>query len=361
MRSALAHPAVRLVLVVSILAVLVLAVGPGVLAAGTSGASLDSASGTAADPCTSVNAEPAVVVTPPIDEPTGPGGTAGVYNGSELVVHLCQPDNGTRSLDADGLEWATVLDDEQERLRIRVRGPTNDSLGVLASPEPVPGPSLAIVDHAVETELAAGPIPVGGTDRASDLRGALEDYRTAESTITTRLATLRNATESVENGSIPTGSPIEATIAARADYRAASAQLRTELYEIADSPFGGPRTAAAIRELTERSATMENRTEARLESHDAALRDRQESLTWSLRLRIVGLGLLGLVLGATVGAILPIRRGRAARRRLAQGAWTTYSRRAVLVPVVIGVVLCCLAVGWLALTAPDAIVEVMTP
>lgn len=350
----------NLVLLGCVLAI-VIAVAPGALAAATSGASTVSAPAAASEPCAAVNEEPAVVVTPPIDEPSGPGSTAAVYNGSELVVHLCQPDGGSLTLDGDGLAWATVLEADQERLRIRVVGPTNDSLGTLASPESVPGPSLAVVDHTVSTELTEGSVPVGTAEQANDLRTAAEAYLTAEATLQSRLATLSNATANVENGSTPAEIPIEETTAARERYRSATGQLRAELYDVADSAVGGPRSAAAIRELENRSATLENRTEDRLETHDAALRDRQESLTWSLRLRIVGLGLLGVVVGATVGAILPTRRGRAARRRVAAGEWTSYSRRAVLVPVAVGLVLLCLGLGWLMLTADDAVIEVMAP
>ncbi|GAB3680958.1 hypothetical protein GCM10028857_04460 [Salinarchaeum chitinilyticum] len=351
----------RQLLLVGCVLAIVLASVPGAVAVVTSNANPASTPAVASDPCAAVTEEPAVVVTPPADDPTGPGSTAAVYNGSALVVHLCQPAGGSRTLDADGLEWATVLETDQDRLRIRVVGPTNDSLGSLAAPEPVPGPSLAIVDHAVSTQLTEKPIPVSSAERATELRTALEAYRTAEATLQSRLAALANATARVENGSTPTSTPIEETVAARAQYRSATEQLRTELYEVADSAVGGPRSAAAIRQLETRSGTMENRTASRLEAHDAALRDRQQSLTWSLRLRIVGLGLLGVVLGATIGAILPTRRGRAARRRVAAGEWTSYSRRAVLVPVAVGLVLLCLGLGWLLLTAGDAIAEVMLP
>jgi len=342
----------RVALLAIVLAIGLVAVAPGVLGASTA----------AADPCTTVEAEPAVVVTPPADEPNGPGETVAVYNGSELVVHLCQQAGGARTLDASGVDWATVIDSSgEDRLRIRVVAPTNDSLGSLASPEPVPGPALSIVDHSVESALIDGAIPVASAEQATELRDALDTYRSEEAALDAQLANLSAATATVENGSTPEERVIDATMSTRESYLAAAEGLRTELYDVADSAVGGPQSAAAIQALGNRSETLERRTEDGLAAHDAALRDRQQSLTWSLRLRIVGLAVLGSLLGAAAGAVLPLRRGRAARRRLAEGEWTTYSRRALLVPVALGVCLIVLGVGWLALTVGDALLQVMTP
>lgn len=301
------------------------------------------------------------MVTPPTDAPTGPDDTVAVYRGSEIVVHLCQPDGGDRTLDEVGLDWATVVDDGDERLRLRIDGPTNDSLGSLASPTAVPGPSLAIVDRTVESTLVNGSIPVGSAEQRVDLRNTEATYLERERALQSQLESLSGATATVEDGGSPGGEPIADTIAAWREYRNASETLRGELYDVADSRVGGPTSAAAIQALGERSTGVENRTAGVLADHDAALRDRQRSLTWSLRLRVVGLGLLGVVLGATAGAVLPIRRGRAARRRLARGDWTAYSRRAAFVPVAVGVLLVCVGLGLLALTVGDVLIEVMLP
>lgn len=314
----------------------------------------------AADPCGAAENQ-SVVVTPPTDEPAGPDGTVAVYRGSEIVVHLCQPDGGDRTLDAADLDWATVLDDGSERVRLRVDGPTNDSLGTLATPDAVPGPSLAIVDRTVESALVDGSIPVGSAEQRAALRDAEATYLERERTLLYRLESLSNATATVDDGSSPEGEPIADTIAAWREYRNASETLRGELYDVADSPVGGPTSAAAIQSLGERSAGVENRTSRALADHDAALRDRQRSLTWSLRLRVVGLGLLGVVLGAVAGAVLPIRRGRAARSRLARGEWTAYSRRAALLPAAVGLLLVCVGLGLLAVTVGDVLLEVMLP
>lgn len=342
---------VRVLLLAVAIACLTLTVAP---AAGATTAAT-------ADRCEPAGDQAAVTVTPPTDEPTGPNGTVAVYRGSEIIVHLCQPDDGSRTLDAEGLDWATVLDDGDDRLRLRVDARTNDSLGSLASPTSVPGPSVTIVDRSVESTLVNGSIAVTSETQARELREAEATYLEREATLETQLDSLANATATVESGSSPDGPPIADTLAAWQAYRDASEALREELYEVADSRAGGPTSAAAIQNLGERSAATENRTTAALDEHDAALRDRQRSLTWSLRLRMIGLGLLGVVLGAAAGAVLPIRRARAARRRLARGEWTGYSRRVVLVPAAIGLLLICVGLGLLAATAGDVLVEVMLP
>lgn len=315
----------------------------------------------AGDPCETVQDEPAVVVTPPTDDPTGPDGTVAVYRGSEIVVHLCQADGGVSSLDADDLDWATVLDDGRERVRLRVEGSTNDSLGRLASPTSVPGPSLTIVDRTVDSTLVNGSIPVATAQQRQDLRDAEATYLERERALERQLESLANATATVEDGDSPAGDPVADTLVAWREYSNASETLRGELYDVADSSVGGPASAAAIQSLGERSSAMENRTAERLGDYDAALRDRQRSLTWSLRLRIVGIGLFGVILGAAAGAVLPIRRGRAARRRLAKGEWTAYSKRAMLLPAVIGFVLLCAGIGVLVVTVGDVLLEVMLP
>lgn len=351
--------------------VLAIALVPGVVATAAVATpavatpAIDTPAAAQQDPCADrPGTGSAVVVTPSTDEPIGPNGTASVYRGSELVVHLCQPGGGAHSLDASNHDWAAALDageDRAERLRIRVDGPTNDSLGVLASPGSVPGPSLRIVDLAVETALANRSIPVGSAEQRAALREAEATYLEQERALEAQLASLAGATDAVANGSAPAGDPITETMAARRAYRNATGELRAELYAIADSSVGGPRSAAAIRTLGDRSSALENGTRQRLRAHDDALRERQRSLTWSLRLRTFGIGLLGVLLGGLVGAILPLRRSRAARRRLAAGEWTTYSKRALLLPVAIGLALLCLGAGWLVLEAGAAIAEVTLP
>lgn len=340
--------------------VLLLAVTVAVVAGALAPAPGGSAAA-AGDPCDAVQDDPAVVVTPPTDDPTGPDGAVAVYRGSEIVVHLCQEAGGARSLDASGLSWATVVDGGQERVRIRVEGSTNDSLGTLASPSSVPGPSLTIVDRTVDSTLVNGSIPVASTQQRQDLRDAEATYLERERALERQLESLTNATTTAEDGSTADGDPVADTLVAWREYRNASETLRSELYDVADSSVGGPASAAAIQSLGERSAAMENRTAEGLAEYDAALRDRQTSLTWSLRLRIVGIGLLGVLLGAAAGAVLPIRRGRAARRRLAQGEWTAYSRRAMLLPAAIGFVLLCAGLGLLVVTVGDVLLEVMLP
>lgn len=302
----------------------------------------------------------AVVVTPPADAPVGPNETVAVYRGSELVVHLCGPGAGARTLDASGHDWATALDDGTDRLRIRVEGPTNDSIGELASPS-VQGPSLTIVDRTVETTLANRSIPVASAEQRATIRDAEATYLERERALESQLDALAASTAAVENGSTPASDPLTETVAVRRSYLNATDDLRAALFAVADGPVGGPASAAALRGLDDRSDAMENRTRERLTDHDDALRDRQRSLTWSLRLRAIGIGLLGLVLGTLAGAILPIRRGRVARRRIAAGEWTTYSRRALVLPAAIGFTLLCLAGGWLVLTVGPAILEVVLP
>lgn len=346
-------------LAVVAIAVLALAIGLG---AGTGAAAGAPAGVVATDPCNSVAENgSAVVVTPPTDEPTGPDGTVAVYRGSELVVHLCQPENGTQRLDAAGVDWATVVEDAPDRVRLRIEGPTNATLGSLASPEPVPGPGLAIVDRTVDSTLVNGSIPVASAEQRASLRDAEATYLERERALEAQLGSLATATATVENGSTPAGDPVAETIAAWAAYRNASESLRSELYAVADSPVGGPASAAAIQALGERSATFREQTTARLAAYDAALRDRERSATRSLRLRIVGLGLLGALVGGAAGVILPIRRGRTARRRLAQGEWAAYDRRTVLLPVVLGMLLVCAGIAVLAIVAGDALLEVTLP
>ncbi|WP_144060764.1 hypothetical protein [Salinarchaeum sp. Harcht-Bsk1] len=324
-------------------------------------AAVPSGAGAAQPPCADAGNDTIVVATPPADDPIGPDGTVAVYHGSELVVHLCQSENSTRTLDDGALQWGTVLESTDERLRIRVEGPTNDSLGTLVTPGTASGPSLAIVDRTVETSLVTGSIPVASADQRASLRRAESTYVQRERLLERQLQRLENATGTVEDGGEPTGDPIGETMATREAYRNASEQFRAELYAVADSSVGGPGSAAALRALGARSTGLENRTRHRLQAHDAVLRDRQRSLTWSLRLRIFGVGAIGILIGGVAGALLPIRRGRAARRRLAQGEWTTYSRRAILLPAAVGLVLLCLGIGWLAVTFGDVIVEVLAP
>lgn len=320
------------------------------------------AAGAQPDPCDANDGSgTAVVVTPPADAPVGPNGTVPVYRGSELVVHLCGPRADSRSLDVSGHDWATALEGGSDRLRIRVEEPTNDSIGELASPEAVLGPSLVVVDRAAETVLANRSIPVTSDEQRVSLLDAEATYLEQERALASQLDDLAAATAAVENGSTPPEGAVAETMAARRSYRNATEDLRAALFAVADGRVGGPASAAAIRGLDDRSEAIENRTRERLGEHDDALRDRQRSLTWSLRLRAIGIGLLGLTVGALAGAVLPIRRGRVARRRIAAGEWTTYSRRAIMLPAAIGLTLCCLAGGWLVLTVGPAILEVVLP
>jgi hypothetical protein len=204
-------------------------------------------------------------------------------------------------------------------------------------------------------------IPVASEEQRTRLRNAEAAFLQQEAALESQLDDLAASTAAVANGSTSSDDRVAETMAARRSYRNATDDLRAALFAVADGRVGGPASAAAIRGLDDRSEAMETRTRERLRLHDAALSDRQRSLTWSLRLRTIGIGLLGVVLGALAGSILPIRRGRVARRRIAAGEWTAYSRRALLVPAAIGLALCCLGLGWLAVTVGPALVEVMGP
>lgn len=343
-----------LVLAVGALALL-LATGGGVVAGTAAAATAPT------DACAGVGNETVVVATPPGDDPIGPGETVPVYAGSEVVLDLCQPPNGTRTLDPGQLPWATVVEASTHRVRLRVQTAPNASLGALTAGSAVPGPDLRIVGGAVESDLVAGPITVGVANRAAVLDRAETAFLERERALEDRIETLANRTAAVENGSHPNATALRRVLAADRAYANATAALQAELYAVADSPVGGAQAATALGALERRSTAAENRTRATIEDHGDALRQRERSATWALRLRVVGLGALGLVLGALAGALLPTRRGRAARRRLAVGEWTTYSRRAVLLPALVAVVLCCLGLAWLALGVGDALLEVMVP
>src|SRR6056297_3276965 len=87
----------------------------------------------AAGVCAGTVNDTLVLATPPLDDPAGPNETVSLYRGSELVVHLCQPPNGTRTLEASGHDWLNVVTASDERLRVRIVGATNGSLGTLAT------------------------------------------------------------------------------------------------------------------------------------------------------------------------------------------------------------------------------------
>lgn len=318
-------------------------------------------SASATDTCAAVENETIVVTTPPSEQPAGPNDTLSVYPGSEVVVHLCQPEDGTRTLRSDGPTWATVVDESTHRLRLRVETAPDGSLGTLVADSAVPGPELRIAGRSVESDLIDGTIPVASEAGATALLEAEERFLERERTLEARLADLAAATNRVENGAEPNGTSIRRVAVANAAYHNATDALRSELYATAESSVGDASTSSAIVALDADATAMENRTRAGLASHGDALADRERSLTWALRLRIVGIGLLGVAIGALAGAVLPTRRGREARHRLAAGKWTTYSRRAVLLPTIVGVLLCCAGLWWLATNAGGALTEVLVP
>lgn len=342
------------------------------------GATTDAAGAAATRHCSEVEA-PAVVATPPEDAPYRPGDTVRVYRGSELVVHSCQAqsdDEGQPAtdvrLDASAHDWIEPLSASGDRMRIRITGPASSgdadeqrgtrvaSLGDLAAPEPVAGPNVTIVDADVDSDLVDGRLPVRSAEEARQLETAGRAYGEHETALEARLEALGDATVSLEAGDVASGEALNATVAAHGQYRESVDELREQLDAVADSGVGSARHAAALAALAEREAATENATAERAREHDRALRDRERSLTRALRLRVLGGSLLGLLAGALLGAALPLYRGRAARRRLDRGEWTTYSRRTALLPAIAGLVLLLAGLGWLALEVGWQLLEVVT-
>lgn len=323
-----------------------------------------SSSAAAADgePCAGVSDAPAVVVTPPADDPRGPNQTVRTYAGSDLDVWLCPPageDDTDRTLDLEGVEGLDVRSTSGDHATVRVEGPVDESLGEYVSPDPVAGPTVAVVDLTVEIDLLEEPVVVADPEQASPLEDADAAFRAAESTYETRLHALDRAVDAVADGDRPDPAVLNATVEARSEYLAASDDLRTALYDVAASS-DGYRGAAALSALADRDEAVEATATETFRSYDEALAQRDRDLTWSLRFRIAGLVGVGAVLGVAAGAYLPVRRGRWASRRIARGEWTTYSRRIVRVPLAAGLTL--LAVGgfWLALQVGWPIVGVFT-
>lgn len=338
----------------------------------------DAAGAAATQHCSEVEG-PAVVATPPEDAPYRPGDTVRVYRGSELVVHSCQAESDDEGqpapdvrLDASAHDWVEPLSASGDRMRIRITGPPPGgdadeqretrvaSLGDLAAPEPVAGPNVTIVDADVDSDLVDGRLPVRSAEEARQLEAAGRAYGEREAALEARIEALGDATASIEAGDVASGEALNATVAAHGQYRESADELREQLYAVADSGVGGASHAAALAALAEREAATENATAERAREHDRALRDRERSLTRALRLRVLGGGLLGLLAGALLGAALPLYRGRAARRRLERGEWTTYSRRTALLPAIAGLVLLLLGLGWLATEVGWQLLEVVT-
>lgn len=338
----------------------------------------DAAGAAATRHCSEVEA-PAVVATPPEDAPYRPGDTVRVFRGSELVVHSCQaqsdgegqPPTDVR-LDASAHDWVEQLSASGDRMRVRITGPASSgdadeqrgtrvaSLGDLAVPDPVAGPNVTIVDADVDSDLVDGRLPVRSAEEARQLEAAGRAYSEHEAALEARLEALGDATASLEAGDVASGEALNATVAAHGQYRESADELREQLYAAADSGVGSARHAAALAALAEREAATVNGTAERAREHDRALQDREQSLTRALRLRVLGGGLLGLLAGLLLGAALPLYRGRAARRRLERGEWTTFSRRTALLPAIAGLVLLLAGLGWLALEVGWQLLEVVT-
>lgn len=308
-------------------------------------------------PCAGVGNRTAVVAAIEPDAAVGPNGTVAVHRGSEIDIHLCDL-TGNYSLEPDAPEGLTALEHAPDRVTLRVDDRFDGSLGSLASPDAVPGPAVDVVGHLVETDLLDAPIPMRTGERVEHLASVEAAYGENATTYGERLDELAAATAAVERGDRPGGDPVERTLAARASYRESVAALRSELGDVATDD-GGRRAGTTLLELGEREDDRRATAQRRLAAHDAALADRERSVGRALRLRIVGLGLAGLAVGAVAGAALPVRRGRRARRRAARGEWTTYTRRVVLVPAAVG--LGCLLAGlaWLLVAAGPGLAEVL--
>lgn len=308
------------------------------------------------DPCGGVE-RPAVVATTGPDAPAGPGDAVGAYRGTDLVLALCAESGGSHSFHGDAPDGLEVVEHASEAARVRVLADTNASLGSLVDPEPVPGPRVALRGERVQTSLLEEPLAVGSADRAAGVVAAEATYRDRTAAYRARLDDLANATAAIEDGDGPDAETLNDTLAARAAYRSALSTYRGELYAVADD--GSRDAGAALLALESRHETLESTAADRLGAYDAALVERERSLTWALRLRVVGLGLVGLLVGAAAGATLPVRRGRRARRRLARGDWTTYSRRAALAPVAVGGALLLAGLALLLVTAGPTLLEVL--
>lgn len=323
----------------------------------------------AADPCLSTGQRPAVVATPPDERPTGPGNTVAVYRGSELVLHLCTIGRTDLRLDAGDRRGIEELHGSNDRVRVRiaaergdgdatVESPAITSLGELAEPRDVPGPNLTVVDRAVAIALLDRPLPVDSPGRAKELRDADEAFRDRDAALEQRLAAVEAPSSDASSGALD-DEPLNSTLAAHERYREAVARLRATLYAVAASDVSSARTARAIEALAEHEDARAATATERIGAYDRALVERERSLTWSLRLRVLGVGIGGLLVGTAAGAALPIYRGRAARRRLRNGEWTTYSRYTAVLPGAVGAVLLLVGLGWLALTVGWGVLEVV--
>jgi len=315
-----------------------------------------SASAPATGPCDAVE-RPAVVATTGANAPHGPGESVGVYRGSAVDLVLCEEPGGDRSFQDDAPDGLEFVEHSAGAVRVRIDAATNDSLGTLVDPD-VPGPGVAVRGARVETSLLDAPLAVASAERAGDLAAAEVTYRDRAATYRDRLDSLANATAAIEAGGRPGARPLDETLAARDAYRSALSAYREELYAVAEDD-GSRDAGRALLALDARDDDLRTAAGERLAAYDAAMADRERSLTGALRLRIAGLGVVGLLVGAVAGAALPVRRGRLARRRLARGEWTTYSRRAVLVPAAVGALLLLAGAGWLLVETGTALQEVL--
>lgn len=366
---------ITLLVVIALLAGIGLAVGTGVAAADATGsatdgsaAALDAPTAVASDPCAGVQ-RPAIVATLPEGGSYGPNQTLSVYRGTEVVVHACA--DGGVVLDASDVAGLTVRSASHDRLHLRVDGPIPDrrlDLGSLASSGSsetdspsgtVPAAILTTAGGAVDTELVDGPLATHSPDRADEIERAEATLRDREHRVHDGLDALDTATAAVETGDRVDGSAFEVLYDAHEQYRVAVATLRELLYEVAASEAGSARTVAAIDALEAEEDALAQATTDAATDYEAAIGERDRSYTWDLRLRVLGLGLLGLLVGCALGAALPVRRGRVARRQLREGEWATYARAVVRIPVLVGAVLLLAGLGWLALRAGWVLLEVV--
>lgn len=314
------------------------------------------ASAAVTDPCGGY--ENATVVAVLYGDATyGPGQTVRVYGGSELAVHGC---SGAR-IDVEERAWLEPIATTGERARVRVvdAPPAGASLGDLAGPS-VPGPNVSVLGAGVETDLVDGQLAVRSADERRQLDAAVTTFREREAALGRALDALAANATALEDGAPPNDAALEAAIAAHDAYRSSVADLRLRLYDVADSRAATGRHADALRALADREATTASDAEAQISEYDRALLERERSATRAVRLRVLGGGLAGLLLGCAIGAALPLYRGIAARRALERGEWATYSRRTAALPAILGALVLLVGLGWIALDVGWQVLEVVT-